>query len=60
MSALKSNLPGSLDLFTDIVRNPAFAPSEVERLRATQLARISSEMTQPQAIALRTLPLTTA
>ncbi|MHA6721939.1 M16 family metallopeptidase [Sphingomonas sp. RS2018] len=56
MSALKSNLPGSLDLFTDIVRNPAFAPSEVERLRATQLARISSEMTQPQAIALRTLP----
>jgi len=27
------NLGGSLDLFADIVRNPAFAPAEVERIR---------------------------
>jgi len=56
ISALSANLAGSLDLFADIVRNPAFAPGEVERLRGQQLARIDSEMTQPQAIALRTLP----
>jgi zinc protease len=39
-----------------VVRNPAFAPAEVERLRATLLTRIATEQTQPQAIALRTLP----
>ena len=41
----------SLDLLADIVRNPAFAPGEVERLRGQQLAAIASEMTQPQGIA---------
>ncbi|MBB5684663.1 M16 family metallopeptidase [Sphingobium boeckii] len=54
--ALSANLAPSLDLFADIVKNPAFAPGEVERLRGQQLARIASEMTQPQALALRTLP----
>ncbi|SOB79802.1 Predicted Zn-dependent peptidase [Sphingomonas guangdongensis] len=56
VAALKANLAPSLDLLADIVRNPAFAPGEVERLRTAQLARIASEMTQPQGIALRTLP----
>ena len=54
--ALSANLAPSLDLFADIVRNPAFAPDEVERLRAQQLARIASEMTQPNGLALRVLP----
>ncbi len=56
MAALKPNLAPSLDLLADVVRNPAFAPAEVERLRGTLLARIATEATQPQAIALRTLP----
>jgi predicted Zn-dependent peptidase len=43
-------------LFADIIRNPAFEPSEVERLRRQQLASIASELTQPGAIAARTLP----
>ncbi|RJF94203.1 insulinase family protein [Sphingomonas cavernae] len=54
--ALSDNLAPSLELYADIVRNPAFAPAEVERLRVQQLARISDEMTQPQGLALRTLP----
>ncbi|MEA2999116.1 MAG: zinc protease [Sphingomonadales bacterium] len=54
--ALTPNLAPSLDLLADIVRNPAFEPSEVERLRGQQLARIESELTQPQGLALRTLP----
>ena len=56
LTALSPNLSPSLDLFADIVRNPAFAPGEVERLRATQLAGIASEQTQPQGIARRAIP----
>ena len=56
LSALSPNLAPSLDLLADIIRNPAFDPAEVERLRGQQLARISNEMTQPQGLALRTLP----
>ena len=56
LSALKPNLAASLDLMADVVKNPAFEPSEFERLRAQQLTRIASELTQPTGIALRTLP----
>ena len=56
LSALTANLAPSLDLFQDVVRNPAFAPAEVDRLRNAQLARIASELTSPQAIAYRALP----
>ncbi|HEY1603985.1 MAG TPA: pitrilysin family protein [Allosphingosinicella sp.] len=56
LSALRPNLAASVDLLADIVRRPAFAPAEVERLRGQQLARIRQELSQPQGIALRTLP----
>jgi zinc protease len=56
LSALKPNLAPSLDLLADIVRNPAFKPEEVERKRAVLLARIASEKTEPQSLALRVLP----
>jgi zinc protease len=56
LSALAPNLAPSLDLMADIVRHPAFAPSEVNRVRAQQLAAIASETKQPVGLALRTLP----
>jgi zinc protease len=56
LDALTPNLGRSLDLLADVVRNPAFAPGEVDRLRAQQLAQIAQEMTQPGALAARTLP----
>ncbi len=56
LTALTPNLGPSLDLLADIIRNPAFAPAEVERLRTQQLARIASELTQPQGLAARALP----
>jgi len=56
LTALSANLAPSLDLLADIVKNPAFAPAEVERLRAQQLAVIAQELTSPQGIAFRALP----
>ena len=56
LAALRANLGPSLDLMADIIKNPAFAPNEIERLRSQRLAQIAQEMSQPQGIALRTLP----
>lgn len=56
LSALTPNLAESLDLYADIVRRPAFAQDEIDRVRAIQLAAIDSEMTDPQSLALRILP----
>ncbi|MBO9581491.1 MAG: insulinase family protein [Sphingobium sp.] len=53
--ALKANLAPSLDLFADVVRNPAFAPAEVERLRAAQLTGIAQQKTQPSGLASRAI-----
>ena len=56
LSALTPNLAPSLALLADIVRNPAFAPNEVERVRAQQLAAIAAEMNNPSALAARAIP----
>ena len=57
LSAVTPNLAPSIALLADIVRNPAFAPDEVTRLRNQQLARISAELTQPAGLAGRILPV---
>ena len=54
--ALKPNLDASLGLLADVIRNPAFRPEEVERLRGQVLTRIAAEKTEPMAIAQRMLP----
>ncbi|MEA3031164.1 MAG: zinc protease [Sphingomonadales bacterium] len=56
LSAMTPSLGASLDLLADVIRNPAFAPAEVERIRQQQLAGIASELTQPQGLGLRALP----
>ena len=56
LNALKENLDESMELFADIVRNPAFEVEEIERLRPRSLAAIQQEKVQPVAIALRELP----
>jgi zinc protease len=50
------NLGGALDLFADVVRNPAFAPGEVERIRTTLLTGIAQELTSPEGLGNRALP----
>ncbi len=56
LNALDDQLKPSLDLFADIVRNPAFRAADVSRLRGQWLARIAQEKSRPIGIALRTLP----
>ncbi len=56
LSTVTTNLQPSLTLLSDVVRNPAFAPAEVERLRAVRLAALANEKTQPASIAGRALP----
>ena len=56
LSALKGNLKPSVDLFADIVLNPAFSQPEIDRLRQRWIAGIEQEKTQPVSIALRNLP----
>jgi len=57
MFALKANLAPSLELMSDIVRNPAFRPADVERLRGQRLAGIAAEKTAPRGLARRILPV---
>jgi predicted Zn-dependent peptidase len=56
LRAVKPNLAASIDLLADVVKNPAFAPKDLERVRIQQLTRIAGEKNQPQGIALRALP----
>ncbi len=56
LSALKNALEPSVELFADVVRNPAFDDEEIERLRGRWIANIQQEKTQPVQIALRNLP----
>jgi predicted Zn-dependent peptidase len=56
LNAMTPALGASLDLLADVIRNPAFTPAEVERIRQQLLAGIASELTQPQGMGLRALP----
>ena len=57
LSALKGQLEPSLDLFAEVVKEPAFPEDELERLRKRWIAGIGQEKNQPVQLALRTLPL---
>lgn len=53
--ALATNLRPSLALLADVIRNPAFAPAEIERLRARQLTGIAAELNSPGGLASRAI-----
>lgn len=55
LDALKPNLAASLDLMADVIRNPAFDPREVARLRDQRLAEIAQNLTSPTGLAAEVL-----
>ena len=56
LSTLTTQLEPALQLFTEVVTDPAFPADEIERKRGQWLAGIAQEQAQPVSLALRTLP----
>jgi zinc protease len=56
LSALKANLDPSLNIFADVVLNPAFPEEDFKRLQKQQLDRIQREKSEPLQMALRVFP----
>jgi predicted Zn-dependent peptidase len=53
LSALSANLAPSLALMADIVRNPAFRPDDVERVRSQLVTAVEEAKSDPNSMALR-------
>jgi zinc protease len=56
LSALKSKLDPSLDLFADIILNPVFPESDFKRQQKQQIAAIQREQVTPVQMGLRVFP----
>jgi zinc protease len=56
LSALSSTLDQALDIYQDVILNPAFPEADFQRLQKQLLARIQQEKTEPFGIALRVFP----
>ncbi|NIN73168.1 MAG: insulinase family protein [Gemmatimonadetes bacterium] len=56
LNALKENLDESLEIFADVILNPAFPEADFERLKRQRLAQIQQEKVQPFGMALRVFP----
>ncbi len=55
LAALTANLSPSLDLLRQVVREPAFAPVDLERVRTQTITGIQQAMKSPQGLASRAL-----
>jgi zinc protease len=55
MSALKTNLDKSLDLYADVILNPSFPKADFERLQKQTIAGIKREKAQPIQMGVRVL-----
>ncbi|HET8546898.1 MAG TPA: pitrilysin family protein [Bryobacteraceae bacterium] len=56
LSALKPNLDASLEIFADVILNPAFPPADFAREQKLQLAAIQQEKVEPLSMGLRLMP----
>ena len=55
LNTLKPSLDASIELFADVVLNPAFPEKEFDRLKDEQINAIKQEKAQPVAMALRVM-----
>jgi predicted Zn-dependent peptidase len=55
LNTLKPSLDASIDLFADVVLNPAFPEKEFNRLKDDQLNTIQQEKSEPVSMALRVM-----
>jgi zinc protease len=56
MSALKTKVDESLEIFADVLLHPTFPTNDLERLKRQRIAQIQQEKTNPFATAFRLLP----
>ena len=56
MSALKTNLDASLELYADVILNPSFPKADFDRLQRQMMAGIQREKVTPIQMALRVFP----
>jgi zinc protease len=56
LSTLRSTLDQALDLYQDVILNPAFPEADFRRLQKQLLASIQQEKTEPFGMALRVFP----
>ncbi len=57
MSVLKDKLDAGLALYSDVILNPSFPQSDLDRVKQITLANIQQEKVQPFSMGLRVLPL---
>jgi zinc protease len=56
MNTIKPSFDEAINIFSDIVLNPAFAQNEFNRLQKEQINNIQRERTEPFSMALRVFP----
>lgn len=56
LSTLKSTLDRALNLYADVILNPAFPQADFDRLQKLQIAGIQREKSQPVQMGLRVFP----
>ncbi|MBU0475760.1 MAG: insulinase family protein [Bacteroidetes bacterium] len=56
LSAIKSNLDKSLELYADVILNPSFPEADLDRMKKQKLAQIQREKSTPIQMALRVFP----
>lgn len=56
LDALKANLDPALEIFADVILNPAFPAADFDRIKKQTLVGIQQEKTRPVQMALRTFP----
>jgi len=56
LNTLKINMDKALDIYADLILNPAYPDNEFKRLQKERIAAIRREKVQPQQMALRVVP----